>query len=163
MNILVIFLTALIPMLVGFVWYNPKVFGNAWMEAAGMTEDKIKNANMGLIFGLSFVFSLMLATIMSVLVVHQVHVTSLFFKQPIDDPSTEAGAIYKSVMDLLGNSYRTFKHGSFHGIIAGLFIALPVVGTNALFERKGFKYIAINSGYWILSFGLMGGVICAFV
>lgn len=163
MNILVIFLTALIPMLVGFVWYNPKVFGNAWMEAAGMTEDKIKNANMGLIFGLSFIFSLMLATIMSVLVVHQVHVTSLFFKQPIDDPSTEAGAIYKSVMDLLGNSYRTFKHGSFHGIISGLFIALPIVGTNALFERKGFKYIAINSGYWILSFGLMGGVICAFV
>ncbi|HRN41812.1 MAG TPA: DUF1761 family protein [Vicingus sp.] len=31
-----------------------------------------------------------------------------------------------------------------------------------MFERKGFKYIAINSGYWIITLGLMGGVICQF-
>ena len=37
-----------------------------------------------------------------------------------------------------------------------------VIGINALFERKGFKYIAINAGYWILCLGLMGGVLCAF-
>ncbi len=162
MKILVIFLTALIPLLVGFIWYNAKIFGTAWMKAADMTEEKTKNVNMGKIFGITFIFSLMLAFIMQVLVVHQVHVTSLFFKQPIDDPSTEAGALYKSIMDLLGNSYRTFKHGSLHGTIAGFFIALPLIGINALFERKGFNYIAINAGYWIVSFALMGGVICAF-
>jgi hypothetical protein len=31
-----------------------------------------------------------------------------------------------------------------------------------LFERKGFRYIAINGGYWIISMALMGGIICAF-
>lgn len=162
MKILVIFLTAIIPMLIGFIWYNPKVFGNAWMKEAGMDDEKIKNANMGVIFGVTFIFSLMLAFIMQIIVVHQVHVNSLFFLQPIHDTTTEAGALYKSIMDKYGDSYRTFKHGSFHGAIAGLFISLPVLGTNALFERKSFKYIAINSGYWILSFALMGGVICAF-
>ena len=30
----------------------------------------------------------------------------------------------------------------------------------AYFEKKGFKYIAINAGYFIVSFALMGGVIC---
>jgi hypothetical protein len=45
----------------------------------------------------------------------------------------------------------------------GLFFALPVMGTNALFERKGFKYIAINVGYWTVTLALMGGVICHFV
>ena len=43
-------LAALIPMVVAMVWYNPKVFGNAWMKAAGMTEEKAKGANMFLVF-----------------------------------------------------------------------------------------------------------------
>ena len=43
----------------------------------------------------------------------------------------------------------------------GLFLALPILGTNALFERKGFKYIAVNAGYWILTIALMGGLLCA--
>jgi len=41
-------------------------------------------------------------------------------------------------------------------------LALPIVGIPALFERKGFNYIAINAGYWIVSMALMGGVLCAF-
>ena len=35
-------------------------------------------------------------------------------------------------------------------------------GTNALFERKGFRYIAVNAGYWILTLMIMGGIICQF-
>ena len=55
------FLAALIPMVIGFVWYNPKVFGNAWMTATGMTEEKAKGANMIMIFSLSYVFSVLVA------------------------------------------------------------------------------------------------------
>jgi hypothetical protein len=44
----------------------------------------------------------------------------------------------------------------------GLFFALPVLGTNALFQHKGFKYIVINVGYWIITLALMGAVICQF-
>ena len=60
------------------------------------------------------------------------------------------------------NEFRNFSHGAIHGAIAGIGLALPMVTTNALFERKGFKYIAINSGYWIVCLILMGGFICQF-
>jgi hypothetical protein len=31
-----------------------------------------------------------------------------------------------------------------------------------LFERRSWKYIFINAGYWILTLTLMGGIICAY-
>lgn len=148
-------------MVLGFVWYNPKVFGNAWMTASGMTDEKIKNSNMAVIFAVSFVLAIMLAFSLQFMVIHQFHVKSLFFKQPIDNATTEIGALYKTIMDQFGTSYRTFKHGVFHGVIGGFFMALPILGTNAMFERKGFKYIAINVGYWIVCLGLMGGLLSA--
>jgi hypothetical protein len=160
-NFLAILISSLIPMVLGFVWYNPKVFGNAWMTASGMTDEKIKNSNMAVIFAVSFVLAIMLAFSLQFMVIHQFHVKSLFFKQPIDDATTEIGALYKTIMDQFGTSYRTFKHGVFHGVIGGFFMALPILGTNAMFERKGFKYIAINCGYWIVCLGLMGGVLSA--
>jgi len=67
---------------------------------------------------------------------------------------------YQAFMDDYGEAFRTFKHGALHGVLAGIFIALPLIGTNALFERKGAKYIFINSGYWIVTFGIMGAIIC---
>jgi hypothetical protein len=163
MNLAVIFIAACIPLLIGFVWYHPKVFGTIWMKAAGIAQDDQKKANTAMVVGLTYVFSLMLALIFQTLVIHQTHVRSLFFLQPIHDPNTEAGALFKSIMDTYGNSYRTLKHGALHGTIAGLFIALPLVAINALFERKGFKYMAVHSGYWVLSFALMGAAVCAFL
>ena len=46
-----------------------------------------------------------------------------------------------------------------HGFLGGLFIALPILCTNALFEQKGWKYIWINAGYWIVTMTIMGGII----
>ncbi|MDO8998554.1 MAG: DUF1761 domain-containing protein [Bacteroidota bacterium] len=161
-NFVSVLVAALIPMALGFVWYNSKVFGTAWMAASGMTPEKAKAVNMRVMFGLSFVLAFMLAFGLQFMVIHQFHVNSLFYMQPIDDATTEAGALYKTIMDQYGTSFRTFKHGALHGTIGGFFIALPILGTNALFEGKGFKYIAINCGYWIICLGLMGGVLSAF-
>jgi hypothetical protein len=36
------------------------------------------------------------------------------------------------------------------------------MGTNALFERRSWKYIFMNVGYWALSAAIMGGIISAF-
>lgn len=162
-NIIIVLLTALVPLIIGMVWYNPKIgFGKAWMKASDMTDEKAKGTNMALVFGLTYIFSFFVAFALVFMTTHQHHVTSLFYLQPIQDPSTEMGALYKSIMDHLGNSYRTFKHGALHGTIGGIMTALPVIGINALFERKSFRYIAINSGYWIVSMGIMGGIVCAF-
>ena len=55
--------------------------------------------------------------------------------------------------------FDTFKHGVFHGVLVGFMVAMPVLVTNGLFERKNLKNLAINTLYWIITIGLMGGVI----
>ena len=128
--------------------------------SVGMTDEKVKSGNMAVIFIVSFLFAVLLAVEMNFVVIHQLHLGSIFFGQD------EA---FKSVTEYLDAShggwtenFRTFKHGLTHGIIAGVLFALPILATNALFERKGTKYILVNAGYWIITIGLMGGVICQF-
>ena len=48
-------------------------------------------------------------------------------------------------------AFRTFKHGALHGIISWCIFVFPVIAINALFERKSWKYIFINGGYWMVS------------
>jgi len=89
--------------------------------------------------------------------VHQAHINSLFADSAND---AVAMADKEAFLAKYGTWYRTFKHGAFHGILTGVFFVLPVLGTNALFERKGWKYILINAVYWTLTLALMGGIIC---
>ena len=56
-NFLAILVAAVVPMVLGFLWYNPALFGNAWMRESGMTEEKMKSGNMGVIFW-SLIFTL---------------------------------------------------------------------------------------------------------
>ena len=158
-NILAIIVAAVSALVVGFVWYNPKVFGNAWMKAADVTEEKIKGGNMGKIFVLAMVFAFLLAVSLQMLVIHQTGAYSMIGGQVTDQTLPS----FQAFMDDYGNTFRTFKHGALHGVLAGLFIALPIIGTNALFERKSAKYILINSGYWIVTLAVMGGIICGWV
>jgi hypothetical protein len=44
--------------------------------------------------------------------------------------------------------------------MTGIFIALPILATQAMFERKSLKYVLINAGYWIITLALMGGIVC---
>jgi len=153
-NFLAVLVAAVSALFVGFIWYNPKVFGSAWMQAADMTEDKIKSVNMAKIFILAFIFAILLSMSIMPMVIHQMGAFSL--------AQGELGVLpsYDAFMADYSNEFRTFKHGAFHGVLAGVFIALPILGTNALFERKSAKYIFINSGYWIVTLGVMGAIIC---
>jgi uncharacterized membrane protein len=164
MNIIVLLGATLIPLIVGFIWYSPTLgFGKAWMAATGLTQEDEKKANMGLMFGLTILLSFFVAFIMTLLVIHQIHIVSLLSNQPdSQDPNSESMAILHRIMELYGTSYRTFKHGAFHGTIAGIMLAVPIIAIPALFERKSFKYVAINGGYWVVCMALMGGVICQF-
>jgi len=161
-NWIALLLAALVPLIVGFVWYHPKVFGNAWMAAAGLTEESLKGANMLKIFGITFVMGFMAAVSLQFIVIHQLHMMSVLADEPgLNDPQSEVGRYFADFLAKYGNHFRTFKHGAFHGILTGIFLSLPILGVNALFERKGFKYIAVNAGFWIVSFALMGGIISA--
>lgn len=45
MNFPAILVAALIPMVIGFIWFNTKVFGTTWMKASCMTQEKAEGAN----------------------------------------------------------------------------------------------------------------------
>ncbi len=164
MNYLAILVAALIPLLTGMIWYNPKVCGTAWMNASGMTEEKAKGANMPLIFGLTFIMSLLFSLGTSLLVIHQSHFYSILLNEP---GFGESGSAIQNYVDEFmlkyGSNFRTFKHGALHGFISSVLLVLPVISINALFERKGWKYIWINTGYWTLSMIIMGGIICSWI
>lgn len=161
-NPLIYFLAALIPFLVGGLWYSPALFQKAWMKASGVTEEQARGGNMLLIFGLSYLFSLMAAFLLSGIVIHQSGVEALFAHE-IAAGDEEATALVEDLMDRYGDKHRHFGHGALHGGIAAIFLALPIVGIVALFERRRWTYVAIHAGYWFVSFTLMGGVLCQFL
>ena len=132
-NWLSIVISALIPMLVGFVYYHEKVFGNAWMQSLGITKEHAKNANMPLIFGVTFIMSVFL---------------SFFMLFNVDGMGQEG-------------RYDTFQHGMAHGMIVCLMVATPIMVINGLFEMKKWKNLLINIGYWLITLMLMGGVLDA--
>ncbi|SFZ90174.1 Protein of unknown function [Flaviramulus basaltis] len=153
-NYLAVFVAALVPILIGFLWYNPKTFGTAWMRHAEMTEEKMKSANMAVVFGVTLLLSFILAFILPSITVHQMGAFSLVQGDLGIQPS------YETFMAEYKDEFRTFKHGAFHGVIAGIFIILPIIGINGLFERKSWKYILINTGYWIVTLAIMGAIVC---
>jgi hypothetical protein len=46
---------------IGGLWYSPALFGKAWMRANGFTEQDLAKGNQAKIFGIAFVFTLIMA------------------------------------------------------------------------------------------------------
>lgn len=156
-NFLAVLVAALSSFVVGFIWYNPKVFGTIWMKEAGLTQEQLEKGNMLKIFGLTFVYSLMLAFMMPTLVIHQMGAMSM-----IGGPTfiETAKPSYLAFMADYGDAFRTFKHGALHGFLSGIFLATPIIAINGLFEHKTWKYMTIQSGYWIVIMTIMGSIVC---
>ncbi|PTX60658.1 uncharacterized protein DUF1761 [Kordia periserrulae] len=137
-NWIALAVAALSTLVIGFIWYGP-LFGKAWMKETGITEAQAQKG-MPLRFGLSVVLAFV-----AVFFIYMVSVVT--GGEPGDPHGQE--------------KYLTFGHGAIHGIFVALFIAMPVLATNALFEQKSFKYILINVGYWVVTFAIMGGIVNA--
>jgi len=156
-NFLAVLVAALSSFVARFIWYNPKVFGAIWMKEAGITQEQSKQGNMLKIFGLTFVYSLMFASMVPAIVIHQMGAVSMiggFATIETAKPS------YIAFMTDYGDAFRTYKHGALHGLLSGIFLALPIISINGLFEQKSWKYMAIQAGYWIVIMTVMGAIIC---
>jgi len=160
MNWIVIIGAALIPLAIGFVWYGP-LFGKSWIVESGVDVEAAKKQNMAMTFGFTFLFSIMLAILLQMLVIHQLHLNSIVMNEPgFNDPNSEVSQLLNTFKSKYGQNFRTFKHGAFHGALSGIFLAIPIMGINALFEMRSWKYIFLNVGYWVVCMCLMGGIIC---
>ncbi len=162
-NLLIIALSAFIPLVVGFIWYHPNVLGKAWMQANKFTQKDVESGNMPLILVLTYFMSFLMGTVITFLVIHQNHLFSVFADVPAaSEQGTTLNLYISEFMSNYGNKFRTFGHGAFHGLFTVVFFVLPMITINALFERRGAKYIFIHVGYWLISISLMGGVLCQF-
>jgi hypothetical protein len=60
-NWIAIVVAAVASFLLGGLWYSPVLFARTWQREAGITDEQLKNANMGKIFGLAFILCLLAA------------------------------------------------------------------------------------------------------
>ncbi|MFM7018671.1 DUF1761 domain-containing protein [Flavobacterium sp.] len=151
----VLLLSAFSSLLVGFIWYNPKVFGTIWMKESGVSEEKPNTATMVKTMLAAYIYAFLISFVMQFLVIHQSGALGM-----IGGDVSKALPSYNAFMADYGTAFRTFKHGALHGFMTGLFFCLPVIGVGALFERRSFKYTLIAGGYWVVTCMLMGGIIC---
>ncbi len=130
-NWIALIIATLMPMVIGFIYYHPKVLGGVWMRANGFTPESVGTGPKPVMFVAATVLSLMLA-FWCRLQFMDVHQTSIDFE---------------------GNphNYATFGHGIVHGIFYGLLVVLPVIGTNAIFEKRSLSYVLVNVGYWTIT------------
>ncbi|MDA9333851.1 DUF1761 domain-containing protein [Polaribacter sp.] len=160
MNFNVLFLAALVPMIIGFVWYGP-LFGNAWMKEMGFTKESLAGTNMVKTLIISYVFSFFIASFLMFAVIHQSGVYSTLAGEPgFNEKAGEGFAFFQDFINTYGDRFRTFGHGALHGVITSIFFVLPILSIVALFEKKTVKYVAINAGYWMVTLAIMGGIVC---
>lgn len=161
-NFLITAVAAIVPLIMGFIWYNPKVFGDAWMKECNFSIETMEKPNP-IVFLYCFLLSFLLAFILNTFVIHQFGFFSVLMNDPsLMESGSELNLYAADFMEKYGNNFRTFKHGALHGTMMGLLVIIPVFGTNAIFEKRTFKYVLINGGYWTVSLALMGGILCQF-
>lgn len=132
LNIWAVLVATLSTFLVGWIWYGP-LFGKAWLSAAGITADETQQGNMAKIFGLAFIFELIMAF----------NLAMFLTGSPEAAAEMDAGT------------------GAFYGFLTGFGWVFFAMAVNSLFEQKSWKYIFINGGYWTVSFTVMGLIIGA--
>ena len=128
-SLLSILIASVASMVLGFLWYSPALFGNAWMKLKGFTRASLKDAQkkMGPMYALSWVGGLVMAWILSMII-------SLV-----------------GVVDTMGAAQVAFW--MWLGFVA------PVQMTGVIFGSKEWKLFAIDTSYQLASLIAMGVII----
>ncbi len=137
-NWMAVGLAALVPMILGFVYYHPKVLGGIWMRANGFTLESIGKGPKPVMFVVALVLSFLL---------------SFWLMLNTTGPGQDVAPD--------GHSYVTFGHGVAHGVLVSLTVLLPVLGTQSIFEKRGWSWVFVNLGYWLVTLSVMGGILSA--
>jgi hypothetical protein len=129
-----VLVSALVTMVVGFVWYSPLLFARPWMVLMGYDpDDKAKIAEMQKSAGPSYMLSLV-ASLVSAAVLGKIIVVA---------------------------TINTPLYGMKMGLAVWLGFVTTVQLTNSLFSRQPAKLYAINTGYQLVCFLAMGAILGA--
>lgn len=158
-NFYMFFLTALIPLIIGSLYYSDTLFGKTWKRINGLTDGDLDDGKLFTILGLTYLLGVVASVFLSGVVIHQGNVFQMMMPEVMESGSA-AQTQFNELMAQYGHKHRSFGHGVIHGGIITFFAVLPIIGINALFERRGWKYIWLHTGYWFITLALMGGVLC---
>jgi Protein of unknown function (DUF1761) len=132
LNFVAILVAAISTMVVGFLWYSPLLFAKPWMRAMGYDpNDKAKTQEMQKSAGPAYAGSF---------------VASLL-------------AAFTLALILNGLHAENVHHGLMVGFHVWLGFVATVQFTGALFMRQGMKLFAINTGYQLVCFLVMGAIL----
>lgn len=60
-NYIAVVVAAVASFILGGLWYSPLLFAKSWQKESGVTDEQMAGANMGMIFGLALLLSLVAA------------------------------------------------------------------------------------------------------
>lgn len=135
-NWLAVVVSAVAFFVLGGLWYGP-LFGKKWQSAVGISDEELKQASMGKLFGTAFIFSFIISAGMAM----------FFFGIP-----GEAGAevVKMTVLD-----------GVMYGGMTSVFFLFPSISMNYLFARKSGSLMAIDSLYHVIAYIVVGVILTA--
>lgn len=73
-NYLAVLLAAVSSMVVGSIWYAPKVFGDTWAKLAGLSPEKLKKGSM-----MALVWAFVLSLLTAYVLAHVAYLSNSFF------------------------------------------------------------------------------------
>lgn len=122
-TLLPIAIAAAVNVVLGMIWYNPKVFGTTWMTLGGIQPSERGKKLMPLMAFFGFLAAMIVAYVMN-----------------------HFGVAW-GVFDWIGAVEL--------GFWCWLGFCAPTMLGSVLWEGKPFKYYAITTGFWLVSFILM--------
>jgi hypothetical protein len=133
-NLLMVLIVTVITFLIGWLWYSPLLFGNAWVKAMNLSKSDIKKAKekgMGKTILVGFIAELVM--------------------------------IYVLAFFVAGLGAATFMAGLKIGFMIWLgFIATIMIG-GMLWEGKSFELYAINVLHRLVTIIIAGGLLAIWV
>ena len=131
-NYSAVLVAGIIGMAVGALWYSPMLFGKQWMKWNGMSMEHMEAAKKGGM-GKRYFAGFIGTLFMSCTIAHVI---------------------------LYARAYSLFAGKWIGGMIA-IGIAAPILLGSVLWENKPVKLWLLNSGYYLVTFAIMGAILGA--
>lgn len=128
-NIWAVLLSAVAFWALGALWYSPLLFSKRWQKEVGLSDEKLKNANMAVIFGTSFLIMLFMVWALNYVI----------NSHKAENVSLTVGLCY--------------------GLFTGFFFSMLTMGINYLYQRRSIVLWLIDGVYVVLGLGIAGMIL----